>query len=117
MLVVLRQGGLGSGGFNFDAKCRRGSGDSLDLFYGHIAGIDAFARGLLVADRILQDGVLDRMLATRYESYAQGIGAEIVAGRADFESLEQWVLAHGEPVPKSGRQEMLELILNNYLTR
>ena len=116
MLVLLGQdGGIGSGGFNFDAKCRRGSGDELDLFYAHIGGMDAFARGLLVADRLIRDKALSSFVDERYSSWNSPLGREITAGKATFASLEQWVLEHGEPTPKSGRQEMLENILNDYL--
>jgi xylose isomerase len=116
MLVVLQQqGGIGSGGFNFDAKCRRGSGDSMDLFYAHIGGMDSFARGLLVAARLLEDKALSGFVAERYASWQKPLGAEILAGKASYDSLEQWVLENGEPTLKSGRQEMLEIILNDYL--
>ena len=116
MLVVLQQeGGIGSGGFNFDAKCRRGSNDELDLFYAHIGGIDAFARGLIVADKILEDKALSSFVAERYSSWTSPLGQEILAGKSDSDSLEKWVLAAGEPTPKSGRQEMLEIVLNDYI--
>jgi len=116
MLVVLKQeGGIGSGGFNFDAKCRRGSIDELDLFYAHIGGMDAFARGLLVADKIIEDKALSSFVAERYSSWQSPLGREILSGKADYDSLEQWVLANGEPTPKSGRQEMLEIVLNDYI--
>jgi len=116
MLVVLEQeGGIGSGGFNFDAKCRRGSSDELDLFYAHIGGIDSFARGLLVADKLIEDKALSAFVEERYSSWKSPLGREILAGKADSESLEKWVLENGEPTPKSGRQEMLEIILNDYL--
>lgn len=116
MLVVLNQeGGIGSGGFNFDAKCRRGSSDALDLFYAHIGGMDTFARGLIVADKLAGDKALADFVAERYSSWKSPLGQEILAGKATSESLEQWIEAHGEPTPKSGRQEMLETIFNDYL--
>jgi len=114
MLIVLVQGGLGKGGLNFDAKPRRGSVDPIDLFYAHISGMDAFARGLLVAHQIMEDGLLDNFMEERYASYSEGIGKEIVSGGATFESLEQWILEKGEPSSKSGRQEMLEGIFMSY---
>ena len=114
MLIVLAQGGLGKGGLNFDAKPRRGSIDPIDLFYAHISGMDAFARGLLAAHQIMEDGILDNFVEERYASYAGGIGKEIVSGGATFESLERWVLGKGEPSSKSGRQEMLEGIFMSY---
>ncbi len=114
MLVVLGQGGLGKGGLNFDAKPRRGSFDSVDLFYAHIGSMDAFARGLLAAQEILEDGLLTGFLEERYGSYTEGLGKKIMEGEASFDSLEEWVLANGEPAPKSGRQEMLEGIFMSY---
>ena len=116
MLVVLQQaGGIGSGGFNFDAKCRRGSADSLDLFYAHINGMDSFARGLIVADRLLEEQALSSFVTERYSSWKSPLGTEILAGKSSLESLEAWVSKNGEPTLKSGRQEMLEIILNDYL--
>jgi xylose isomerase len=115
MLVVLKQGGIGKGGLNFDAKPRRGSFDEIDLFYAHVSGMDTFARGLLAAHQIMEDGVLDNFIAERYASYTDGIGKQIMNGRETFESLEQYVLQHGEPAFRSGRQEMLESILHSYV--
>ena len=115
MLIILAQQGLGSGGLNFDAKVRRGSIDGEDLLHAHIGAMDAFAKGLLIAQRIIDDGVLDGALEDRYASYASGIGAEILAGSADFAALEQYVLDNGEPTPRSGRQEKLENIVNTYV--
>lgn len=114
MLVVLKQGGIGSGGLNFDAKPRRGSFDGIDLFYAHISGMDAFARGLVAAHQIIEDGILDGFIEDRYASYGQGLGKEIMSGDADFETLEKWIIEKGEPTRKSGRQEMLESILASY---
>ena len=116
MQVVLGQeGGIGAGGFNFDAKCRRGSIDELDLFYAHIGGMDSFARGLIVADKMVQDNALASFVSERYASWNSALGKEILAGNASSESLEKWVLENGEPTPKSGRQEFLEIIINDYL--
>jgi xylose isomerase len=115
MLVVLKQGGLGRGGLNFDAKPRRGSFDEIDLFYAHICGMDTFAKGLLAAHQIIEDGVLDNFIEDRYASYSQGIGKQILSGQETFDSLETYVEQKGEPVFKSGRQEMLENIINSYL--
>ena len=114
MLVVLAQGGLGKGGLNFDAKPRRGSFDPIDLFYAHISGMDAFARGLLTAHQIMEDGLLDNFIKERYASYSEGMGKQIMSGEATFETLEKWITEKGEPVPKSGRQEMLESIFMSY---
>jgi xylose isomerase len=74
MLVVLKQGGLGSGGLNFDAKLRRGSTDSQDLFYAHIGGMDTFARGLLTAQKIIDDGLIEEFITQRYAGYAKDLG-------------------------------------------
>jgi len=115
MLVVLKQGGIGPGGFNFDAKPRRGSFDEIDLFYAHASGMDTFARGLLAAHQIIEDGVIDDFIKARYASYADGIGKQIMGGQETFESLEQYVLRQGEPAFKSGRQEMLESIFHTYV--
>lgn len=117
MIEVLKNGGLAPGGLNFDAKVRRGSFDMEDLFYAYIAGMDTFARGLLIADQILSDGVFDRFVEARYASYNSGIGAKIVNGEVDFEALEAHAMGLGEIVNTSGRQEMLENILNQYIYR
>ncbi len=115
MLIILRQNGLGRGGVNFDAKVRRSSIDPVDLFYGHIGGMDAFARGLLIANRLNDDGVFEDFIAERYRSYQSGFGTRLMEGKVTLEEAEQWIIENGPPKPKSGRQEMLELILNDYL--
>ena len=115
MLEILRQGGLGSGGLNFDAKVRRGSFTPEDLFLAHISGMDAFARGLKTAARLIEGGELDAFVARRYASYRSGVGADIVAGKADLESLAAYAETLGEVKKESGRQEMLEAIVNRYL--
>lgn len=115
MLVVLEQGGIAPGGLNFDAKIRRESVDLEDLFIAHIGAMDTFAHGLKVASRLIADGVLRDTLKQRYASYDSGIGAEIEKGKSDFASLEAYTLAQGEPSPRSGKQELLENILNQYI--
>lgn len=116
MLVLLKYGGLGSGGVNFDAKVRRESFEPIDLFYAHIGGMDAFARGLKIAAAIRADGKLDAFVKDRYASWDSGIGAEIEQGKATFESLSTYMLGKGDSAPnKSGRQEMLENLVNRYL--
>jgi xylose isomerase len=115
MLVILGQGGLGNGGMNFDAKLRRGSTDLLDLFHAHIGGMDAFARGLLTAQKIIDDGMLNMFIEERYASYESDQGRRIMDGKADFDELEAWVLKKGEPRLTSGRQEYLENMINTYL--
>lgn len=115
MYEVLMMGGFTKGGLNFDAKVRRASFEPVDLFYGHIAGMDAFARGLKVAARLIEDRVLEDFIAKRYESYTKGIGKDIVEGKVGFKELEAYTLKNGEPKLESGRQEMLEAIFNQYL--
>jgi xylose isomerase len=116
MLVILKQNGLGNGGLNFDAKVRRGSFDPVDLFHAHIGGMDIFARGLLIADQIIQDKVLDNFLEERYESYQSGIGLELMNGNIGYEELDAWIRNQDPPTLKSGRQEMLENIINSYIS-
>jgi xylose isomerase len=115
MLQLLRMGGFTTGGLNFDAKVRRESHEPVDLFHAHIGGMDAFARGLKIAHRILEDGELDRFVQARYASYESGIGGTVSKGEATFESLEAHAFAHGDVIPASGRQEMLENLINDYL--
>lgn len=117
--VILKNGGLAPGGINFDAKLRRESTDVVDLFYGHISGMDAFARGLRNAARMAEDGLIDGFKAGRYSSYTEGMGARIRAGKATFEELEKAALAGGDPAEgeglPSGRAELMEIYLNNYV--
>lgn len=116
MLIVLNQGGLGDGGLNFDAKVRRGSFDTQDLFHAHIGGMDTFARALLVADRIIQDGALSKPLAARYAPFRDSeMGKKILSRATTLPELETWAGAQGEPELVSGRQEALENIVNDYL--
>jgi len=115
MIEVLRNGGLAPGGLNFDSKVRRGSFEMDDLFYAYIAGMDTFARGLIIADRIVADGVLDNFIKERYASYETGIGEKIVKGEVGFEDLEVYAMTLTEIKNTSGRQEMLEGLLNQYI--
>jgi xylose isomerase len=115
MLEVLRQGGIAPGGLNFDAKVRRGSFTPEDLFLAHISGMDTFARGLKAAAAIIEDGEIDAFIKNRYRSYETGIGADIVNGRVGFEELAAYAQMLGEVKLESGRQEMLESILNRYV--
>ncbi len=116
MLVLLKYGGLAPGGVNFDAKVRRESFEPIDLFHAHVGGMDAFARGLKIAADIRADGELDAFVKQRYSSWDTGIGATIESGAADFPSLEAYMLDKGEVAPNaSGRQEMLEHLINRYL--
>jgi len=115
MMIILNQNGLGKGGLNFDAKVRRSSTDPTDLFYAHIGGMDTFARGLLIAQKIIDDKALSNFVKQRYSSYSSGIGAKIMSGKAGLEEVEKWALKQGPPVLESGRQEMLENIINSYI--
>ena len=115
MLVILNQNGLGTGGLNFDAKVRRSSNDPTDLFYAHIGGMDAFAKGLLVAHKIIEDKVLSNFIAERYISHNSGIGAQIMSGKVGMEEVDKWVRNEKNPVLVSARQEMLENIINSYM--
>lgn len=115
MLVILGMGGLTTGGLNFDAKRRRESHDPVDLFHAHIGGMDAFARGLKIAAAIRADGRIPEMLKARYSSYDSGVGADIEAGKMNFESLSEYALKAGEPQLASGRQELFENIINEYI--
>jgi xylose isomerase len=116
MVSILRAGGLGKGGFNFDAKLRRPSIDAEDLFHAHIGGMDAYALAFKLARRILAEGKFDRFLKERYASYDSGFGRDIAKRRVGFRDLNKLVLAKlGEPTPRSGKQEYLENLLMSYL--
>lgn len=115
MYEVIKNGGLWSGGLNFDAKVRRGSFEPVDLFYAHIAGMDAFAKGLKIAYRIVEEGKLDKMIEERYTSFKTGIGLDIVSGKAGFKELERYAMENNDIVNKSGRQELMEAMLNSYI--
>lgn len=115
MYEVLEAGGLGPGGLNFDAKVRRESFEPVDLFYGHISGMDAFARGLEIAHALREDGVLKEFVVERYDSYDEGIGADVVADDTDLESLSEYALENERIDLVSGRQERLETLLNRYI--
>ncbi|MCS3810289.1 xylose isomerase [Xanthomonas sp. 4461] len=116
MLVVLRQGGLAPGGLNFDAKVRRESSDPQDLFLAHIGGMDAFARGLEVANALLTSSPLESWRAERYASFDSGAGAEFAAGKSTLADLASYA-AGNAPKQVSGRQEAYENLINQYLTR
>ncbi len=116
MLVILKQGGLRPGGVNFDAKVRRESFEPEDLFHAHIGGMDAFAHGLKIAAQIRKDGVLSDFVKKRYASYDAPFGQKIESGESGFEELEAYMLEKGDVDPNvSGRQEMLENIVNRYI--
>src|SRR4051812_17733305 len=116
MISILRAGGLGSGGFNFDAKLRRPSVDLEDLFHAHIGGMDAYALAYKVARHALADGQFDQFVRERYASFDTGYGRDIETRRTNFRQLEKLVLTKlGEPAPRSGKQEHLENLLGRYL--
>ncbi len=116
MLVILNMGGFKTGGTNFDAKVRRESYEPVDLFYAHIAGMDAFARGLKAAAAIRKDGRLKDFISKRYSSFDNGIGKKVEQGKIGFEDLEKYILDKKEIAPNpSGRQEMLENIFNEFI--
>ncbi len=114
LYTVLRAGGLGSGGFNFDAKVRRQSLDPEDLFHAHIGGVDTLARALRHAARLVEDGSLGAFVEQRYAAWNGPLGRDILAGKQNLEALSDHVLQDRiEPRPRSGRQEMLENLVNN----
>ncbi|MBL3647044.1 MULTISPECIES: xylose isomerase [Bacillus] len=115
MYEILQNGGLGSGGLNFDAKVSRSSFEPDDLVYAHIAGMDAFARGLKVAHKLIKERVFEDVIQHRYRSFTEGIGLEITEGRANFNTLEQYALNNKSIKNESGRQEQLKAILNQYI--
>jgi xylose isomerase len=116
MLSILKYGGLAPGGVNFDAKVRRESFEPVDLFYAHIGGMDAFARGLKIAAAIRKDGRLAEFVKDRYASWDSGIGAKIESGKAGFRELEAYLLKQGDITSNtSGRQEFLENLINEFI--
>ncbi len=115
MQKVLEMGGFTTGGLNFDAKRRRESHEPEDLFHAHIGGMDAFARGLKSAARMRADGRIAEFVAKRYSSWDSGIGAKIEAKQTSLEELSAYALGNGEPAIGSGRQELLENLLNEFI--
>ncbi len=115
MLVILEAGGLQGGGTNFDAKIRRNSTDLEDLFIAHIAGMDTFARALVIADKILTQSPYKKMRAERYASFDSGAGAEFSAGRMTLQDLAAIGAENGEPKQISGKQELYEALINQYI--
>lgn len=115
MLELLQMGGFTTGGLNFDAKVRRQSHEPIDLFYAHIGGMDAFARGLEIAHSILEDGRLEKLVEDRYAGWKSEFGEKVLAGVKSLEDCEDHVLRHGEPVRASGRQEFVENLINEFI--
>jgi xylose isomerase len=115
MYIILNGGGFTTGGLNFDAHVRRQSIMPEDLFYAHIGAMDTFARGLKIAAKMIKDGKFKKTLKARYAGWDTGIGKKIEKGKVTFGQLEQYTLKKGEPKLQSGRQELLENLLNEYI--
>ena len=117
MLVILKAGGLTTGGLNFDAHVARESFEPVDLFHAHIGGMDAFARGLKAAAAIRKDGVFEEFLKQRYATWNRGIGRKIEKGQVGFKEIQAYILKKKSNITPndSGRVEMLENILNEYI--
>ena len=114
MMQIIRNGGLGNGGMNFDAKTRRNSTDLEDIFIAHIAGMDAMARALENAADLLENSPIRQMVAERYASFDSGKGKDFEEGRMNLEDLVAYAKANGEPRQTSGKQELYEAIVNMY---
>ena len=116
LYTILRSGGLGNGGFNFDAHIRRQSLDREDLFHAHVGGIDVLARGLLAAAAMIEGGELAAFVEERYADWGSELGRGILDGKRSLADLARFVLENGiEPQPRSGRQEWLENLVNRYV--
>ena len=115
MYVILSNGGFTTGGLNFDAKLRRQSIDTVDLFYAHIGAMDAFARGLKNAAKMLKDKTFINVIKKRYSGWDKAFGKKIEKRELGFEELEEYTIKNGEPKIESGRQELLENLLNDYI--
>ena len=114
MMQIIRNGGLGNGGTNFDAKTRRNSTDPEDIFIAHIAGMDAMARALLSAAEVLEKSPYKKMLADRYASFDAGEGKKFEEGKLTLEELVEYSKKQPEPATTSGKQELYEAIINMY---
>jgi xylose isomerase len=114
---ILSAGGLKTGGFNFDAKVRRQSIDEIDLVHAHVGGIDVLAHALILAERMLEDGKLQALIDERYAGWEQTLGQNILSGKLSLAQLSDRVSSQKiDPIPRSGRQEMLENWIQHYLT-
>ena len=113
---ILKAGGLGNGGWNFDARVRRQSLDPADLLHGHIGGLDVLARGLKAAAALIEDGTYDKVVDARYAGWNQGLGKDIIDGKLSLADLAAKVDADNlNPQPKSGQQEYLENLINRFV--
>lgn len=115
LLIILEAGGFAGGGVNFDAKVRRNSTDLEDIFLAHIGGMDAFARALIIADNILQKSPYKKLRKERYASFDSGKGKDFEEGKLKLEDLRDFALSNGEPKQSSGKQELLENIVNQFI--
>jgi xylose isomerase len=117
MYTILKIGGFTTGGLNFDSKIRRNSIDPADLFIAHIGGMDTFAVGLQIAQRIIEDGVIPNFVKDRYASFATGDGAKFSKGKLSLDQLAKigTEAGYGNTGLTSGKQEYLENVLNSYL--
>ncbi len=117
MMVVLEHGGLGTGGLNFDAKVRRESTSLDDMFIAHIGGMDSFARGLLVAERILADPKMSELRHGRYSSFDSGNGKRFEDGDLDLAALRDIAANNDDPEQISAKQELVENLINDHLVQ
>jgi len=115
MIVIIQAGGFSSGGINFDAKTRRNSTDPEDIFIAHIAGMDVFARAFEITHKLLENSPLVEMLKQRYSSFDSGNGARFEKGELTLEDLRDLAATNGEPDMISGKQELYESIINQYI--
>jgi xylose isomerase len=115
MYIILQNGGFTTGGLNFDAKVRRQSIDPEDLLHAHIGAMDSFARGLNIASKMVRGRKFEKVIDKRYAGWDAAFGKKIEKGKATFTQMETYTLKNGEPKIQSGRQELLENILNEYI--
>lgn len=116
MYEILKAGGFTTGGLNFDAKVRRQSTDKYDMFYGHIGAMDVMALSLKLAARMIEDGKLDQGLTKRYAGWQGELGQKIMSGQMSLDNIARYAEQHNlNPQPQSGRQELLENLVNTYI--
>jgi xylose isomerase len=116
LYTLYKSGGFTTGGMNFDSKLRRPSIDPEDLFHAHIGGLDALARGLLTAEKMINDGKFEAVVRQRYAGWERELGQKILSGKTSLADLSKIVLDSDlEPRPKSGRQEALENLVARYV--
>jgi len=115
MLEVIQAGGFSTGGINFDAKLRRNSTDLDDLFIAHISGMDTFAHSLIIADKILKESDYLKLKTERYASFLMEKSLEFSNGKLTLTDLYNYAKENGEPKQISGKQEMMEQLINSYV--